>query len=105
MNADTMLQRLTTQLTLTSDQQTQIKPLIDTYISTVQGIMADSSLAPADQRTQRQAARTTFNTAVNAILTSDQQTKFAAMNAKRGRRGGGGGGGGGAGASSPASSP
>jgi Spy/CpxP family protein refolding chaperone len=102
-NADAMLQRLTTQLTLTSDQQTQIKPILDTEFTAIQTVRADTTLARTDRMTKMKDARDTANTAINAILTPDQQTKFAAMQAqmKNRRRGGGGyGGNGGGGAGS-----
>jgi Spy/CpxP family protein refolding chaperone len=92
MNADMILQRLTTALTLTSDQQTQIKPILETEVSTMQGIRADTSLSREDRMSKMKDARDTANTAINAILTPDQQTKFAAIQAKmRNRRRGGGG--------------
>jgi len=95
MNADTMLQRLTTELTLTSDQQTQIKPILETEVTEMQAVRADTTLARADRMSKMKDARDTANTAINAILTPDQQTKYAALQAKmRNRRGGGGGGGG-----------
>jgi Spy/CpxP family protein refolding chaperone len=96
MNADSMLQRLTTALTLTTDQQTQIKPILATEVSSMQAVRADTSLVGADRMAKMKEARDTANTAINPILTPDQQTKFAAMQAKmHGRRHGGGGGGGG----------
>ena len=95
MNADMMLQRLTTALTLTTDEQTQIKPILETEVTQMQSIRADTSLAPADRRSKMTDARTTANTAINAILTPDQQTKYAAMQQRMRTRGGGGGGGGG----------
>ena len=98
MNADTMLQRLDTALTLTDDEKTKIKPILDTEISTIQSIRADTTLARADMRTKMTDARTTANAAINALLTPDQQTKFTAYQAQqRNRRGGGGGGGNGGG--------
>ena len=102
MNADTMLQRLTTELTLTSDQQTQIKPILETEVTAMQGIRADTSLARTDRMAKMKDARDTANTAINAILTPDQQTKYAALQAKmRNRRGGPGGNGGPGGAPAP----
>jgi uncharacterized membrane protein YgcG len=98
MNADTMLQRLDTALTLTDDEKTKIKPILDTEVSTITAIRADTTLARADMRTKMTDARTTANTAINALLTPDQQTKFTAYQTQQqNRRGGGGGGGNGGG--------
>jgi Spy/CpxP family protein refolding chaperone len=109
MNVDTMLQRLTDALTLTTDQQTQIKPILQTEVTTIQTIRANTSLAQTDRRSQMMDARNTANTAITAILTPDQQAKFTQyQQQQRNRRGGGGGGGGaggGGGGAAPASSP
>jgi Spy/CpxP family protein refolding chaperone len=45
-DADAILQRLTTALSLTSDQQTQIKPILQTEMTTIQGIRADTRPIP-----------------------------------------------------------
>jgi len=91
---NTMLQRLTTALALTQDEQTQILPILQTEATTIQGIRADTTLSRQDMRSKMMDARSTANTAINAILTPDQQTKFTALQAQmRNRRGGGGGGG------------
>ena len=105
LNVDTMLQRLTDALSLTTDQQTQIKPILQTEVTTLQTIRANTSLSPQDRRSQFMDARNTANTAINAILTPDQQTKFTQYQQQHNRHGGGGGGGGAGGGAAPASSP
>lgn len=76
------LARLTTALDLTPDQQTQIKPILETFHTTMQSVRQDTTLAPADKMSKIKDARETETTAINAILTPDQQTKFAALQAK-----------------------
>jgi len=88
------IDRLTTELTLTPDEVTKITPILSDFRTQVQTIRADTSLSQTDRMSKMKDARDTMTAAVNAILTPDQQTKFAALQAKRGRRGGGGGGGG-----------
>jgi Spy/CpxP family protein refolding chaperone len=89
------IDRLTTALTLTPDEVTKITPILSDFRTQVQTIRADTSLSQTDRMSKMKDARDTMTAAVNAILTPDQQTKFAAMQSKmRGRRGGGGGGGG-----------
>ena len=90
------LEKLTTALTLTSDQQTQIKPILDTERASMQAARSDTTLSQEDKMSKMKDARDTANTAINAILTPDQQTKFAALIANMHSHRGGGGGGAGA---------
>lgn len=76
------LERLTTELGLTADQQTQVKPILDTLHSQMQSIHQDTSLAPKDRMAKAKEARETANSQINALLQPDQQAKFAAMQAK-----------------------
>jgi Spy/CpxP family protein refolding chaperone len=77
-----MLARLTKELELTDDQQTKIKPILETFHTQVQSVRQDTSLSPEDRRSKMKDARETLNSQINAVLTPDQQTKFAAMQAK-----------------------
>jgi Spy/CpxP family protein refolding chaperone len=77
-----MLARLTKQLDLTDDQQAKIKPILETFHSQMQSVHQDSSLSQEDRRSKMKDARETMNSQINAVLTPDQQTKFAAMQAK-----------------------
>jgi len=100
MNADAMLKRLTDQLGLTADQQTQIKPIVDTFVKTVQDLRADTTLTQEDRMAKMKEARETEMTGIKAVLTPDQQAKLAEMQEKmhnRGHRGDA--------AGSPAASP
>ncbi len=87
-----MIQRLTTALNLTPDQQTQIKPILETFHTQRQTIMQDTTLEPKDKMAKMRDARETMNTQIKAILTPDQQAKFAQMmeNMRNHRRGAGG---------------
>jgi Spy/CpxP family protein refolding chaperone len=77
-----MMARLTSELSLTDDQQAKIKPLLDTFHSTMQANRADTTLTQQEKMAKNKEARESLNTQINAILTPDQQTKFAAMQAK-----------------------
>jgi len=100
-NPTAMLEHLTAALDLTADEQTQIKPILATESDAIQAVRANTALAPADRMAQIKAARDTANTAINAILTSDQQAKFTALQAKMHNHRHGGGQGGGDAAASP----
>jgi Spy/CpxP family protein refolding chaperone len=96
------LERLTTELSLTADEQTQIKPILDTLHTTMMSLHQDTTLAPADKMSKMKDARETAVSQINAILTPDQQAKFAAMQEKSHHHHGGGGA---DAAASPATSP
>ena len=78
-----MLARLTAALDLTPDEVTQIKPILKDEQTTIKGIRADTTLTDDQKKDQSKAARDKANTAINAILTPDQQTKFAKLQEER----------------------
>ena len=78
-----MLARLTTELDLTPDEVTQVKPILKDEQTTIKGIRADTTLTDDQKKDQTKAARDKANVAINAILTPDQQTKFAKLQAER----------------------
>ncbi|HEX4085527.1 MAG TPA: hypothetical protein VHY22_11485 [Chthoniobacteraceae bacterium] len=102
MNADGMLKHMTKALDLTADQQSKIKPILDTEVSAVQSAREDTASAPKDKFAKIRDARETANSQITAVLTPDQQTKFEAMHQRHGGRHGGDKG---SAESSPASSP
>ncbi len=79
---------LTQQLNLTSDQQTQIKPILENESQQMQSLRSDSSLSQQDRMSKMQAIRETTNSQIKPILTADQQTKWQQMMDRRGHRGG-----------------
>ncbi len=87
MTPDARLAQLTTALTLSADQQTKIKAILDADVKP----MADARTA--QDRDAMMKIRTDEHAKIKAVLTADQATKFDAM-PQGGRRGGGGGGGG-----------
>jgi hypothetical protein len=77
------LTRLKHDVSLTDEQADKAKPLIDTYVDTVQAIKADATL---DSRTKRQKfseARQRYDSDLNGVLNPDQQQKLASLNEER----------------------
>jgi Spy/CpxP family protein refolding chaperone len=88
-----MLARLTTELSLTPDQVTQIKPIVDAAQTQFQTIRGDTTLAQADRMAKFKDARDAEMTQIKALLTPDQQAKLDAFQEKmHNRRHGGEGG-------------
>ena len=99
-----MLQMLTKRLDLTADEQAKIKPILDTEQTDMQANRQNTALSQEDRRAKNKEIRDAANTQINAVLTPDQQTKFAAMQQEmqNRRHGGAGGGSSPAAAASPA---
>lgn len=79
MDPDRQLERLTRELNLTSDQQTQIKPLLVERQQKMQALMQDQSAAPQDRRTQARSIMEGTSNSIKALLNDDQKQKFEAM--------------------------
>ena len=106
-NADKVLERLTTELSLTADQQAKIKPLLEAQQTQMQALHADTATADKDKREKFKQIHESTVSQINAVLTPDQQTKYAALQearkSQRGEHRHGGGGGAAAPSASPAS--
>jgi len=88
MDPAAMVERLTKELDLTADQQTKIKDIL-----TKQGAdskaLRDQGLSREDAQPKMREIREATTKAINAVLTADQQKKYAEMQEKL-RQGGGG---------------
>ncbi len=101
-NVDRMVQMLTTRLNLTADEQTKIKPILQSQADQINALRQDSTLTPQDRRAKMMAIRQSTASQLQGILTPDQFTQYQQM-MQRGRRGMGPGGPGGTNA--PAATP
>jgi Spy/CpxP family protein refolding chaperone len=88
MSADQRLQMLTQQLNLTSDQQSQIKPILESQSQQMESLRSDSSLSQQDRMSKMKEIRESTNSQIKPILTPDQQTKWQQMMEQRGKRSG-----------------
>ena len=96
MNSQAMLDHMTKELNLSSDQQTKIKTILDDGQKQAESIRSDSSLSQQDRMTKMRELHKSTMDQVKAQLTADQQTKFDEMQKKMmggpgGHRGGPGG--------------
>jgi periplasmic protein CpxP/Spy len=85
MDPDHQLARLTQELNLTSDQQTQIKPMLVDRQEKMQALMQNQSLSQDDRRQQARSIMESSNKNIKSVLHDDQKQKFDAM-MERGRR-------------------
>ena len=91
MDPARQLERLTRELSLTSDQQEKIKPLLLERQQKMQALMQDQSVSQEDRRAQMRSIMEGTNNSIKANLTDDQKQKFETMQQERMRRGGPGG--------------
>jgi hypothetical protein len=90
------MQRLTTALGLTADEQTQIQPILDASHAQMKAIFQNTSLTPEQKIAQVKETSDAARSQINGLLTPAQQTAFAALKGqfhRGGRRGPGGPGG------------
>ena len=82
MNPDEQLKHLTKQLDLTSDQQAQIKPLLESQQQQAMQLHQDQSLSPTDRRTKMMAIHNDTKSKIEAVLNDSQKQKYAEMQEK-----------------------
>jgi len=75
------LERLSKQLNLTDDQKAKIKPILEDEDTKMKALWQDSSTDPQDKRGKFMALHQSSNDQIKALLTDDQQKKFADMQA------------------------
>ena len=82
MNSQAMLDRMTKELNLTSDQQTKIKTILDDQQKQAQTVREDTSLSQEDRMSKMRDIHKSTMEQVKAVLNSDQQAKFDEMQKK-----------------------
>lgn len=85
---DQQLATLTQKLKLTTDQQTQIKPILVDRQQKLHALMQNQSLSPDDRRSQSRSIMSDSNSKIEAVLTGDQKQTFEAMQQSRGKKSG-----------------
>ncbi len=70
-------------LGLTDAQKAQLKPIMEAQRTQMKAIKADTTLAPKDKKAKMKALKDANDTKINAVLTPDQQKKWADMKAQK----------------------
>jgi Spy/CpxP family protein refolding chaperone len=76
--ADQRLAELKQQVNLTKAEETKVKPIVEKYVSDRNAITSDATLSKSDKNSKKDALRIKYNQDINAVLTPDQQQKWAA---------------------------
>ena len=82
MNPENQLAHLTKMLNLTSDQQSQIKPLLETQQSQIMQIHQDQSIAREDKMAKVKSVHQDTTTKIEAVLNDQQKQKYEASQEK-----------------------
>jgi protein CpxP len=77
-----MLARLTTELSLTDDQQAKVKAIVEDSRTKMQGLKGDTTLTDDQKKAKFKDIRDAQTAAIKAILTPDQVTKYDALQQK-----------------------
>ena len=77
-SADQRLADLKKQVNLTKAQETKAKPIVEKYVSDRNEVNSDTTASKSDKNSKKDALRKQYNSDINAILTPDQQQKWAA---------------------------
>jgi protein CpxP len=86
MSPDEQLARMTKDLNLTSDQATQIKPILANRQQEMQALRQDQSMSQEDKMAKMKSLREDSNTKIAAVLNDTQKQQFAEMQAKQQQR-------------------
>ena len=78
-SVDQHLQMLSEKLSLTDDQKTKLKPILQDQMQQMKGVHEDSSLSPEQKRAKAKSIHESFHEQINAVLTPEQQSKFKEM--------------------------
>jgi hypothetical protein len=77
LTAEARLADLKKQVNLTKAQEAKAKPIVEKYVSDRNAITDDKAMSKTDKNSKKDALRTQYNQDINAILTPDQQQKWA----------------------------
>ncbi len=81
-----MTDRLTKQLNLTSDQQTKVLDILKSQQSQMESVRSDTSLSREDRRAKMMDVRKASDSQIRDILDANQQKKWDQMQSQRGER-------------------
>jgi periplasmic protein CpxP/Spy len=102
MNPEMQLKHLTRELNLSAEQQTQIKPILESRDQQAQQLWQDQSMSREDRHAKMKAIQDDSKAKIEAALNDTQKQKYEAMQAQmEQRRHGGPGGPGGPGGDAP----
>ena len=82
MDPDAQLKHMTKALDLTSDQQAQIKPILQSQHDQMQSLHEDQSLSREDRMAKMKSIHEDSQSKIEAVLNDTQKQKYEEMQAK-----------------------
>lgn len=82
MSPERQLKHMTKQLDLTPDQQSQIKPILESRQQQMQALWQDQTLSREDRRQKMMAIQQDSNGKIEGVLNDTQKQKYEAMQAR-----------------------
>jgi protein CpxP len=82
---DEQVQHMTQKLNLTSDQQSQVKSILENERQQMEALHNDTSTAEQDKRQKFQTMRQENSTKIRDVLNDDQKKKYDAMQKEHGK--------------------
>lgn len=73
------LQQISTELNLTDEQKTQIKPVLQDEFTQLKGVRNDSSMSPEQKKAKATEIHQSAKSQISSFLTPEQQKKLAEM--------------------------
>jgi Spy/CpxP family protein refolding chaperone len=86
MDPDKQVAELSKRLSLTADQQTQIKPILVARQQQMEALHQDQTASQQDKMAKMKSLRDDSNAKIEAVLTDTQKQKFEKMQAKQQER-------------------
>ena len=87
MSSDEMLEHMSTELNLTDDQKTKIKPILEEQMKQMQDARQSTSGSQQDRRAKMKQIHENTMSQIRPLLNSDQQKKLEEMMSRRCERG------------------
>ena len=87
MTPDAMLDHMSTELNLSDDQKTKIKPILEQQSKQMQDLRQSTSTSDQDRRAKMKEIHENTMSQIRPILTADQQKKLDEMMSRRSERG------------------
>src|SRR5215472_9110971 len=78
-SVDEQVKRLTERLSLTSDQQSKIKPILEDQRQQMASLREDSSMSREDRMSRMRSIRESTSSKISEILNDDQKKQYQAM--------------------------
>jgi len=83
MDPDKTLEHMTKRYNLTSDQQNQIRPILQDQQQQMQSLRGDTAMSRDDKMAKMRSMHQESRQKIEAVLTDDQRKKFDADQSKR----------------------